>query len=143
MGKEPGTGGDSAAATRARAATLYHIARKEDWARAQARSRYEGGALCRRDGFIHFSTRAQLEGTLARFFAGADGLVLLTADARALASGLRWEAAPDGGLYPHYYGALPVGSLVCLGPIASDGAGGHVLPPAAGAEAARPGGGGP
>jgi uncharacterized protein (DUF952 family) len=142
MGDEPGTGGASAAATRARTGTLYHIARDEDWARAQARSRYEGGALCRRDGFIHFSTRDQLAGTLARFFAGADGLVLLMADARALASGLRWEAAPDGRLYPHYYGALPVGSLACLGPIGSDKAGGHVLPLTAGAEAARPGGGG-
>ena len=38
-----------------------------------------------RDGFIHLSAAHQLEGTLAKYFAGQEGLVLLAVDAGRLA----------------------------------------------------------
>jgi uncharacterized protein (DUF952 family) len=111
---------------------IYHIARADDWARAEVASHYAGSALCRAEGFIHFSSPHQVAGTLGRFFAGADGLVLLAADAAALGEGLKWERAPDGAIYPHYYGVLAVGRLRMVGAIARDGAGGHVIPVALG-----------
>ncbi|MDH3242354.1 MAG: DUF952 domain-containing protein [Alphaproteobacteria bacterium] len=142
MGEQPDLGAAERPGRAESAGLIYHIARADDWARAEAASRYAGSALCRADGFIHFSSPHQVAGTLGRFFAGADGLVLLAAEAAALGDGLKWERAPDGAIYPHYYGVLAVGRLRMLGPITRDGAGGHVIPVALG-DAADPAGEGP
>jgi uncharacterized protein (DUF952 family) len=110
--------------------TVFHIAAAEDWRRARESGAYAGSALCRRDGFIHMSTAAQLAGTLARFFAGRADIVLLAADAESLVPGLRWEDVPGAGVFPHYYGTLAVTRLRDLGPVILDPDGRHVLPDA-------------
>jgi uncharacterized protein (DUF952 family) len=58
------------------------------------------------DGFIHLSTAEQLEGTLARHFAGQSGLVIAEVDSSALGEALRWEESRGGALFPHHYGVL-------------------------------------
>lgn len=128
MGEQPKLATADGPGSRQSAGLVYHIARAEDWARAEATSRYAGSALCRVDGFIHFSAAHQIAGTLATFFADADGLVLLAAEAAALGDGLKWERAPGGDIYPHYYGDLALDQLRVLGPIARDCAGKHVVP---------------
>ncbi len=107
--------------------TVYHIAAAGDWPPAGAAATYAGGPVCRRDGFIHFSTRDQLPATLARFFAGRDDLVLLAADTRRLGAALRWEAMGEG-VFPHYYGTLPVALVRDLGPLRLGADGRHLLP---------------
>lgn len=110
-----------------RAATVYHIAEARAWPGAEGAGAYAGGAACRADGFIHFSTWDQLPGTLARFFPGRDGLILLAAEPGRLGAALRWE--PVGGeVFPHLYGMLPVACARVLGPIRLGGDGRHVLP---------------
>lgn len=142
MGEWHGSGGPVAPREAgAKASLIYHIARADDWTRARTESRYEGGALCRKDGFIHFSTREQLAGTLSRFFAGEDGLVLLAADAEALGRALKWERGPDGALYPHYYGTLSLTQLEEFGRIRRNEAGDHVLPDPSATVHSGPGGG--
>ncbi len=128
MGEQPKLATADGPGSRQSTGLVYHIARAEDWARAEATSRYAGSTLCRADGFIHFSSPHQVAGTLATFFADADGLVLLAAEAAALGDGLQWEPGPGGDVYPHYYGALAVDQLRVLGPIARDCAGNHVIP---------------
>ena len=108
--------------------TIYHIALGGDWGRALEVGTYAGGAACRADGFIHFSTRDQVAGTLERFFAGQGGLVLLTARVADLGDCLRWEEAPSGGVYPHCHGTLPAARLRLLGPIVLGGDGRHIPP---------------
>jgi uncharacterized protein (DUF952 family) len=107
---------------------IYHIALAGDWARACDVGTYAGGATCRADGFIHFSTRDQVAATLERFFAGRDGLVLLAAEVADLGALLRWEEVPSGGVFPHYHGALAVARLHECGPIVLGGDGRHVPP---------------
>jgi uncharacterized protein (DUF952 family) len=107
---------------------IYHIALAGDWARALDVGTYAGGATCRADGFIHFSTRDQVAATLERFFAGRDGLVLLAAEVADLGDLLRWEEAPSGGVFPHYHGTLGLVRLRPLGPIVLGGDGRHVPP---------------
>lgn len=92
-------------------ATIYHVCKKEDWLRAKASGRYDGSADDRRDGFIHFSNGAQLRESVAKHRAGQDGLVLLSVDAGALGAALKWEPSRGGALFPHLYGALPVGAV--------------------------------
>ena len=70
----------------------------------------ERPACCRRagvdarDGFIHFSTAAQVGETAAKHFAGGADLVLLAVDADALGRALKWEVSRGGDLFPHLYG---------------------------------------
>ena len=64
-----------------------------------------------RDGFIHFSTAAQVGETAARHFAGAADLVLVAVDAQALDGALKWEVSRGGDLFPHLYGVLPLAAV--------------------------------
>jgi uncharacterized protein (DUF952 family) len=59
-----------------------------------------------KDGFVHFSTAAQLAETLKLHFAGQSGLVVFAVATAALGKALRWEASRGGQLFPHGYGAL-------------------------------------
>ena len=105
-----------------------------DRRRARAAGRYDGSPHDAADGFIHFSTAAQLAGTLAKHYAGQDGLVLLTVDAAALdAAALRWEPARGGALFPHLYAPLPAAAVVAEHPLPLGPDGRHVLPAIEGA----------
>ncbi len=55
------------------------------------RGEFTGAPIDKTDGFIHFSTSAQVEETARRHFAGQDGLVLVTVDPGRLAIELKWE----------------------------------------------------
>jgi uncharacterized protein (DUF952 family) len=81
-----------------------------------------------RDGFIHLSAAQQLEGTLAKHFAGQDGLVLLALDPDRLGSALKWEVSRGGELFPHLYARLDLGALLWAEALPLDANGKHVLP---------------
>ena len=68
------------------------------------------------DGFIHFSTHAQLIKTLNKHFAGQKGLMLLEIAVpdlpQTVAAHLKWEKnRPGGDAYPHLYTDLPRGCV--------------------------------
>jgi uncharacterized protein (DUF952 family) len=66
------------------AATIYKLLTRGEWEAALAEGVYRGSAHDARDGFIHFSTAAQLAGTARKYFAGVPDLVLLAVDVRGL-----------------------------------------------------------
>jgi uncharacterized protein (DUF952 family) len=109
-------------------ATIYHLAGRADWLAAQASGRYVGSPDDQRDGFIHFSTAAQVARSAARFRAGRRDLLLLWVDAAALGSVLRWERSGSGEDYPHLYEALPVSAVRRVDALALADDGLHVLP---------------
>ncbi|TDL27723.1 hypothetical protein BD410DRAFT_760858 [Rickenella mellea] len=61
-----------------------------------------------KDGFVHMSTAAQLEGTLNRFFGTDQTVQLLKIDYARLSAFkiVKWEKASDGQLFPHLYATL-------------------------------------
>ena len=96
---------------------LFHVALPDDWAAAFTHGRYTmstRGRTLDEVGFIHLSTRAQVEGTANRFYTDIDQLVLLTVDPLKVASEIRWEQpAPSvEELFPHVYGPLPIAAVV-------------------------------
>ncbi len=103
---------------------IYTLIRGADWREAQAQGEYRGSADDRRDGFLHFSTAAQLRATAAKHRAGEADLWMIEADAASLGEALRWEAASGSsrpGLFPHLYAPLPLSAVrralhVPLGP---------------------------
>jgi uncharacterized protein (DUF952 family) len=80
-------------------------------AEAKAKGRFEGSAEDLRDGFIHFSSAEQLDGTLAKHYAGQEGLVLLAVDSESLGEHLQWEPSREGSLFPHLYGPLDLAAV--------------------------------
>ena len=73
-----------------------------------------GSAHDARDGYLHFSTTAQVRESAAKHRAGEPDLWLVTAEAAALGKALRWEGASGGtraGLFPHLYGPFPVAAV--------------------------------
>jgi uncharacterized protein (DUF952 family) len=87
---------------------IYKVLSSAEWSEAQRSGSFAGSPDDARDGFIHFSTAEQLEGTLERHFAGQKNLVVLEVDANALGEALRWEPSRGGALFPHLYGELAV-----------------------------------
>ena len=85
---------------------IYKILRAPEWAELEAAGETAGAPIDMADGFVHFSTAAQVAETAARHFAGADGLILAAFDAEALGDALRWEVSRGGAEFPHLYAPL-------------------------------------
>ena len=107
---------------------IYKITPRGDWTAAHEAGRYEGSALDRQDGFIHFSTAAQLEGTAAKHFAGLSDLMLVAVDGDALGGALKWEASRGGELFPHLYAALALSAVLWVRPLADEIEGRRAFP---------------
>jgi uncharacterized protein (DUF952 family) len=87
---------------------IYKICERTAWQEAERFGLYRGSAVDLRDGFIHFSTAAQLGETAAKHFAGQSDLMLVAIDGGALGAALKWEVSRGGAEFPHLYGTLPV-----------------------------------
>ncbi|MDP3896984.1 MAG: DUF952 domain-containing protein [Mesorhizobium sp.] len=108
--------------------TIYKIAPRALWDEAVAAGAFLGAPVDLADGFIHFSTAAQMEETAARHFAGLDDLVLVAVDTAALGIALRFEPSRGGALFPHLYGALPIAATRWARPLPLGPDGRHVFP---------------
>jgi uncharacterized protein (DUF952 family) len=108
--------------------TIYKVLSRAALDAAKAKGRFDGSADDARDGFIHFSSAGQLEGTLTKHYAGQSGLVLLAVDATSLGDRLQWEPSRGGDLFPHLYGPLDLKALVWDEPLELEADGRHRLP---------------
>jgi uncharacterized protein (DUF952 family) len=109
---------------------VYKVLSAAAFAEAAREGHFAGSSDDLRDGFIHLSAAHQLEGTLAKHFAGQEGLVLLALDAERLRPHLRWEPSRGGALFPHLYAPLDLGALLWAEPLPLDANEGHCLPAA-------------
>ena len=95
---------------------IVHVCSASEWAEAQAAGVYRAGSL-ESEGFIHFSRWSQLPGTVQRYYAGVEDLVVLVVEESAL-DDLRIELSPSTGeTYPHLYGELPVAAVAEVLPL--------------------------
>jgi len=108
---------------------IYHMCRRDEWEAAEASGFYRGSSQDRADGFIHFSTAAQIRESARKHRAGQTDLLLLAVDPAKLGAALRWEAARSGALFPHLYGPLPLAAVSRAEPLPLGGDGLHVFPP--------------
>jgi uncharacterized protein (DUF952 family) len=92
--------------------TAYKILTADQWARFEAAGEFTGAPVDLADGYIHMSTAEQLDETLAKHFAGQFDLVIATIDLAQLGDALKWEISRGGSLFPHFYGALPMASVI-------------------------------
>lgn len=107
---------------------IYKISPAALWATAQADGVFAGAPVDVADGFIHFSTAAQVKETAAKHFKGQDGLKLVAIDAALLGAALKWEPSRGGALFPHLYGPLPLDAVLWVKDLPLDADGLHLFP---------------
>jgi uncharacterized protein (DUF952 family) len=110
------------------ATTVYKICAAALWREAERAGEFGGAGIDLHDGFIHFSSAAQVADTAARHFAGATDLMLLAVDAEALGAALKWEPSRGGDLFPHLYAALPLAAVRWAKPLPLGPDGRHAFP---------------
>jgi uncharacterized protein (DUF952 family) len=110
------------------AGIVYKIMTVAQLAAARSEGQFAGSRDDVCDGFIHLSAAHQLEGTLAKHFAGQDGLMLLALDPERLGPQLKWEVSRGGALFPHLHAPLDLAALLWAEPLVLDASGRHILP---------------
>lgn len=92
---------------------IYKICSSSEWKEANRLGSYKGSKDDVRDGFIHFSSKNQVEGTLKKHFASQKGLLLLDVDVSLLKENfLRWEISRNGEKFPHLYDELNLDAVI-------------------------------
>ncbi len=107
---------------------IYKICPRDLWRDAERDGVFRGAPVDRADGYIHFSTDAQVRETAAKHFAGQDDLLLIAVEAEALGPALKWEPSRGGALFPHLYGELSLRSVRSVKPLPLGADGRHELP---------------
>ncbi|HDO51639.1 MAG TPA: DUF952 domain-containing protein [Rhizobiales bacterium] len=108
--------------------TLYKICPRDAWRQAVEAGAFAGAPVDMRDGYIHFSTSAQVTETAAKHFAGQEDLMLVAVDAAALGEALRWEPSRGGALFPHLYGPLAMTAVLSAEALPLGPGGAHLFP---------------
>lgn len=107
---------------------IYKIVPSALWREAKEAGVFKGAAIDLRDGYIHFSTAAQVRTTAQLHFAGQDDLLLVAVDGGALGDRLVFEASRGGDLFPHLYAHLPLSAVLWETPLTLDDDGAHQFP---------------
>jgi uncharacterized protein (DUF952 family) len=107
---------------------VYKILAEAALDAAKNEGRFLGTGDDLRDGFIHLSAAHQVAGTLAKYYAGEEDLLLVGLDPERLGDGLKWEPSRGGDLFPHLYGPLPLDAIVSVDRLELDDENRHVLP---------------
>lgn len=112
-------------------AVAYKVLTAEQMEALLSGGAFVGAPVDLADGYIHLSTAAQVDETVAKHFAGQSGLHIAAVDLAALGDAVRWEPSRGGQLFPHVYAGLPLSAITAHGPLARD-AHGRILLPGAG-----------
>lgn len=91
---------------------IYKLFRPAEWAALEATGQTAGAPIDIEDGYVHFSTAAQVEETARRYFDGVEGLVILALDSDSLGEALKWEPSRGGDLFPHLYRELRLSDVL-------------------------------
>jgi uncharacterized protein (DUF952 family) len=96
---------------------IFHITSRTAWESALGAGIYEADSLST-EGFIHCSTADQYIWVANQRFRGRTDLVLLHIDEARLRSEVRYENLEGGvPLFPHVYGAIPIGAVLNVVPL--------------------------
>lgn len=106
---------------------IFKIFRRPEWDAFRAAGETAGAPVDLADGFIHFSTAAQVAETAAKWFATESDLVLVAFRVETLGAALKWEASRGGALFPHLYRRLRINEVVWDKSLPL-GATGHIFP---------------
>ena len=107
---------------------IYKITPQAPWREAEASGRFTGAPIDVADGFIHFSTAAQVRETAAKHFSGQTDLLLVAIDGASLGDALKYEVSRGGALFPHLYGVLELKAVKWVRPLPLGADDAHLFP---------------
>lgn len=107
---------------------IYKILPETEWASALAAGEFKGSGIDVADGFIHFSTAAQMVETAAKHFTARPNLMLIAVDDAMLGDALKYEVSRGGALFPHLFRPLSVSEAHWARPLPLDENGVHIFP---------------
>ena len=108
--------------------TIYKLLTLPQYEQASLDYQYSGAPVDLSDGYIHFSTAAQVEETAAKHFSGLPALKLLAFDAGEFEHALKWEPSRGGALFPHLYATLDIRKAKAVYTLDALPEGGHQFP---------------
>ena len=97
--------------------TIYKLLRSAELATFVTKGFFEGSADDLRDGFVHLSTDAQLNGTLEKHFSGEFNIFALDCRPLMNSAELVWETSRGGALFPHLYRAMQLSDVAAIYPL--------------------------
>jgi uncharacterized protein (DUF952 family) len=106
---------------------VYKILSAPDYAAAKALG-YSKTALDEGDGYVHLSTREQVQETLSLHYPGQTEVRLLEYVVEHFSGEVRWEESRGGKLFPHLYSTLRLDAAKRMWVLQNDAAGIPVLP---------------
>ena len=106
---------------------ILKILRRAEWTAFRDAGVTFGAPVDLVDGFVHFSTAAQVAETAARHFAEESDLVLVAFESDNMGPDLKWESSRGGALFPHLYRPLRLEEVLWDKSLPL-GATGHIFP---------------
>ena len=106
---------------------IFKIVDHTEWLRFEQSGVFEGSAVDRADGYIHFSYADQVQETAAKYFRGHSRLVVFACDSTTLGPDLKDEVSRGGALFPHLFAPLRLNSVLWKRPVPLDADGIPVL----------------
>jgi uncharacterized protein (DUF952 family) len=100
---------------------IYKILTTDQWNTLQSTGEFAGAPIDIQDGYVHFSTEAQLQTTADKHFQGQTGLFILAVDAEDVEADLKWEPSRGGDLFPHLYSTMKLDQVLWARPVQSSG----------------------
>ncbi len=94
-------------------AIIYHITDKKYFEEQIEAGQYFSPSF-KAEGFIHLSTKNQVENTLQRYYSGKRGLVILQVNPCSFGINLKYEMASNGEMFPHIYGPIPKEAIMMV-----------------------------
>ena len=91
---------------------IYKVVSRDDWESARKSGVFKGVSIDIQDDYIHFSTHAQVQETVAKHFAGQQDLLIVAVETESLGEQIKWESSRGGDLFPHLYDDLHFSSVV-------------------------------
>jgi|TARA_B110000438_G_scaffold75141_1_gene75247 uncharacterized protein (DUF952 family) len=107
---------------------VYKICTKLELLESKKIGVFKGSKKDLEDGYIHFSDKEQIKGTLKKFFINQKDLILLKVEALKLKN-LIYEQTSDGNMFPHLYSPLDISNVFNEYEIILNEDGSHTLPP--------------
>jgi uncharacterized protein (DUF952 family) len=93
---------------------LLHLTTRGQWAASLDAGEHRPPSLAV-EGFLHFSSPAQVVESAERHYRGVPDLLLLCVDPERLTAPLRYEFAPSRGEdFPHVYGPLNLDAVTAV-----------------------------
>ncbi len=107
---------------------IYKLCPTSLWREAEAAGVFHGMPIDFDDGYIHFSTGAQVRETARLHFAGQEDLVLVAIATDALGEALKYEPSRGGELFPHLFAPLDLTAVLWVKPLPLGADGLHRFP---------------